>query len=132
MRAVEPACRGRLTASLDACTLGEAGPTVRGGEMSVVVLTTIPVKQGAIDEVARLFEDTNRSLVQEESDWLGAWFTASRERSEITNIAHWNSAAAYERLRNSEQFKATMAKFADLFTGPPSISINEVLVEMRP
>jgi len=25
-----------------------------------------------------------------------------------------------------------MAKFADLFTGPPSISINEVLVEMRP
>lgn len=100
--------------------------------MAVVVLTTIPVKRGAIDEVARLFEDTNRSLVENEPDWLGAWFTASRERSEITNIAHWNSAAAYERLRNSDQFIATMAKFADFFTGPPSISINEVLVQMRP
>lgn len=100
--------------------------------MTVVVLTTIPVKQGAIDEVARLFEETNRPLVESEPDWMGAWFTASRERDEITNIAHWNSAAAYERLRNSDQFEATMAKFAHLFTGPPSISINEVLVEMRP
>ena len=38
--------------------------------MSVMVLTTISVKEGMIDEVARLFEDTNRSLVEAESDWL--------------------------------------------------------------
>ena len=100
--------------------------------MTVVVLTTFKVKEGAIDEVARLFEETNRPLVEGQPDWLGAWFTANRERSEITNIARWKSAASYERLRDSEAFKATMAQFAGMFLGPPVISINEVLVEMEP
>ena len=100
--------------------------------MAVVVLTTIPVEPGSIDDVARRFEETNRPLVENQPDWLGALFTASRERNEITNIAHWRSAEAYERLRTSDEFKATMATFADLFAGPPTVSINEVLVEMRP
>ena len=100
--------------------------------MAVVVLTTIPVKEGSIDDVARLFEETNRALVEGRAEWLGAYFTANRERGEITNIAHWRSAEAYQRLRDSVEFKATMALFADMFVGPPVISINEVLVEMKP
>lgn len=100
--------------------------------MTVVVLTTFHVKEGGIDGAARLFEETNRPLVDDQPDWLGAWFTASRERSEITNIARWTSAASYEQLRDSAAFKATMAQFAGLFLGPPTISINEVLVEMEP
>jgi heme-degrading monooxygenase HmoA len=101
-------------------------------EMTVVVLTTISVKEGSIDEVARLFEETNRPLVEAQPEWLGAWFTANRERSQITNIAYWKSAEAYERLRGSEAFKATMGRFAEMFVGPPSVSINELLVEMTP
>jgi heme-degrading monooxygenase HmoA len=100
--------------------------------MAVVVLTTIPVKEGLIDEVARLFRETNPALVEGQPEWLGAWFTANRQRSEITNVAHWQSAEAYERLRGSDEFKQTMARFAEMFTGPPSISIHEVLVQMTP
>jgi len=100
--------------------------------MAVVVLTTIPVREGAIDEVARLFAETNPALVAGQPEWLGARFTANRERSEITNIAHWRSADGYERLRASDEFQATMARFADLFAGAPTTTINEVLVDMAP
>jgi quinol monooxygenase YgiN len=100
--------------------------------MTVVVLTTFPVREGSVDEVARRFRETNRPLVADQPDWLGAWFTGDRERSEITNIALWKDAASYERLRRSEAFQATMRQFADLFTGPPVVIINELLVEMRP
>lgn len=100
--------------------------------MTVVVLTTIPVKEGSIDEVARRFEDTNRPLVADQPDWLGAWFTGCRERNEITNIALWKSAESYQRLRSSEAFQNTMNQFSDVFRGPPAVSINELLVEMKP
>ncbi|MFP5255376.1 MAG: hypothetical protein ACLGI8_05935 [Acidimicrobiia bacterium] len=53
--------------------------------MAVVVMTTIPVRPGVIDEVARLFEETNPALVADQAEWLGATFTGNRERSEITN-----------------------------------------------
>jgi quinol monooxygenase YgiN len=101
-------------------------------EMTVVVLTTIPVKEGSIDEVARIFEETNRALVEGHPEWRGAWFTANRQRNEITNIAHWESAEAYERLRASDEFKQTMTQFTELFVGPPNISINDLLVHMTP
>lgn len=47
-------------------------------------------------------------------------------------MAHWESAEGYERLRNSNAFKQTMARFADMFVGPPNISVNEILVQMAP
>jgi heme-degrading monooxygenase HmoA len=100
--------------------------------MAVVVLTTIPVKEGSIDEVARIFEETNRALVDGHAEWRGAWFTANRQRSEITNVAHWDSAEAYERLRASDEFEQTMAQFTELFVGPPNVSINDLLVHMTP
>lgn len=100
--------------------------------MTVVVLTTIPVEEGSVDEVARRFEETNRPLVADHPDWLGAWFTGNRERSEITNIALWKSADSYERLRNSEAFQTTMKQFSDVLLGPPAVTINELLVEMKP
>jgi quinol monooxygenase YgiN len=97
-----------------------------------VVLTTVRVEEGSIDELAELFDATNRKLVANHDDWLGAWFTASRETNEITVIAQWQDPASYERLRASDEFQSTMARFAERLTGPPSISINEVLVEMSP
>jgi len=100
--------------------------------MTVVVLTTFRVRDGAIDEVARLFEETNRPLVRDEPDWLGAWSTANRERDQITNIARWWRAASYDRLRNSAEFKEVMGPFAGLFLGPPTPLVNEVLGEMQP
>ena len=94
------------------------------------VLTTVEVSEGSIDELAGLFDATNRELVAGHDDWLGAWFTANRATNEVTVIAHWRDAKSYEVLRNSEEFQATMAQFAQKFAGPPKVSINEILVQM--
>lgn len=94
------------------------------------VLTTVGVAPGSIRELAELFDSTNRALVADHPDWLGATFTANHERSEVTVIARWASAASYEQLRSSPEFQSVMGQFAERFTGPPSVSVNEVLVEM--
>lgn len=94
------------------------------------VITTVEVEQGSIPELASLFDSTNRELVAGHEDWLGAWFTANHDRSEITVIARWADAESYERLRTSDEFQETMSRFAVKFAGPPSISINEILVQM--
>jgi quinol monooxygenase YgiN len=72
----------------------------------------------------------NRDLVAGHDDWLGAWFTANRSESEVTVIARWRDADSYEKPRNSPDPQAAMARFAEEFTGPPSVSVNEILVEM--
>ncbi len=98
--------------------------------MAFAVLTTVQVRPGSVDELAALFDSTNRDLVAGHDDWLGAWFTANRAASEVTVIARWRDADSYERLRNSPDFAVAMAQFAEEFTGPPRVSVNEILVEM--
>lgn len=94
------------------------------------VITTVKVEEGSIPELAALFDATNRALVAGHDDWLGAWFTANHDQNEITVIARWADPKSYERLRASAEFQETMSQFATKFAGPPSVSINEVLVEM--
>jgi len=94
------------------------------------VMTRVRVEEDSIDELAELFDATNRELVADHDDWLGAWFTADRATSEVTVIARWRKADSYERLRNSSEFQSTMAQFARRFVGPPTVSVNEILVEM--
>jgi len=94
------------------------------------VMTRVQVEEGSIDELAELFDATNRELVADHDDWLGAWFTADRAAGEVTVIARWRKADSYERLRNSSEFQSTMAQFARRFVGPPTVSVNEILVEM--
>lgn len=98
--------------------------------VAFAVVTTIKVKPESIDKLAALFDETNRDLVAPHDDWLSAWFTADRERSEITVIARWNDPSSYQVLRESPEFQATMARFAEDFLEPPRVSINEILVEM--
>ena len=98
--------------------------------MSVLVITTVPVEEGSVDELAELFDDTNRDLVKAHEQWLGATFTADRSTNTVTVIARWRSAEGYEALRGSDEYAKTMSRFAPRFTGLPSITINEVLVEM--
>lgn len=98
--------------------------------MEYVVLTRVKVRPGSIDGLAELFDATNRELVSGHDDWVGAWFTANRAESEVTVIARWRDADSYSRMRTDPQFELTMARFAGEFTGPPSVSVNELLVEM--
>jgi quinol monooxygenase YgiN len=94
------------------------------------VLTTVKVEVGSIPELASLFDATNRALVADHDDWLGAWFTANFATSEVTVVARWVNPESYERLRKTEAFQHTMSQFATKFVGPPSVSVNEILVEM--
>ena len=98
--------------------------------MTYLVTTQVPVSPGAIDSLARLFDETNRDLVAAHDDWLGATFSANRETGEIRVIARWRSAESYQALRDSTAYVETMAKFVPSFTGPPVVTITEVLVEM--
>jgi quinol monooxygenase YgiN len=101
-------------------------------EVSVAfaVVTTVKVNPESIDRLAALFDETNRDLVAGHADWLGAWFTADRERGEVTVIARWHDPSSYQALRESPEFQSTMARFAEDFVEPPRVSINEILVEM--
>ena len=94
------------------------------------VITRVEVEPGSIDELAELFDATNRDLVAEHPDWVGAWFTADRASSEVTVIARWKDATSYTRLRESEDFQQIMSSFARRFVSPPEVSVNELLVEM--
>lgn len=98
--------------------------------MEFAVVTRVKVQPDSIDELAQLFDETNRQLVAGHDDWLGAWFTANRAESEITVIARWKNPESYQRLRASPEFQSTMARFAERFAGPPIVSANEILVEM--
>ncbi|MGI9601321.1 MAG: antibiotic biosynthesis monooxygenase family protein, partial [Acidimicrobiales bacterium] len=91
--------------------------------MTYAVITTVPVEPGSIDELAELFDTTNRRLVEGHHDWLGAWFTANRDDNTVTVIAHWRSPDSYDQLRTSPEFAETMARFSSRFTGPPSVSV---------
>jgi len=94
------------------------------------VITRVTVQPDSIDHLAELFDSTNRELVAEHEDWKGAWFTANRETNEVTVIARWSNAASYDSLRSSPAFGQVMAKFAERFAGPPTVSVNELLVDM--
>lgn len=94
------------------------------------VVTTVEVEHDSIDRLAALFDDTNRDLVAAHDDWIAAYFTADRATNHVTVIAFWREASSYEVLRSSSEFQSTMAQFAESFVGPPSVTVNEVLVEM--
>ena len=98
--------------------------------MPYLATTTVPVDPDAIDGLAALFDETNRDLVAAHGDWLGATFSANRTTGEIRVIARWRNPESYEVLRTSDAYAAAMARFAPSFTGPPEITITEVLVEM--
>jgi len=98
--------------------------------MTWAVFTTVAVEPGSIDELATLFDTTNRALVADHDDWLGAWFTADREAHTVTVVARWRSPDSYRRLRESPEFIQTMDRFAARFTAPPEVRIHEILVEM--
>jgi heme-degrading monooxygenase HmoA len=95
-----------------------------------VVITTVQLKPGKIDEVRALFEETNPRLVEGESDWIKAKFTANRDADRVTVLAFWRDADAYRAFSSSAPFRQVMSQFAPYFAGPPAISINEILFEM--
>jgi quinol monooxygenase YgiN len=94
------------------------------------VTARVEVETGSIDELATLFDESNRALVADHPDWVGAWFTADREASQVTVIARWKDATSYTRLRESEDFQQIVSRFASRFVSAPQVSVNELLVEM--
>lgn len=87
--------------------------------MTYLVTTQVLVSPGAIDDLAQLFDETNRDLVAAHDDWLGATFSANRETGEIRVVARWRDPQSYQTLRDSQAYAEAMARFAPSFTGPP-------------
>jgi heme-degrading monooxygenase HmoA len=97
-----------------------------------LVMTTVKVKSGKVDEVRDLFERTNPVLVKDQTDWVEAKFTANREEDQVTVLAFWRNAESYKTFSSSDEFRQVMSQFASYFAGPPQVTINEILFEMRP
>ncbi len=95
-----------------------------------VVITTVQLKPGKINEVCDLFKKTNPDLVKDQTDWVEAKFAADRNENQVTVLAFWRDAVSYKSFRASESFKQVMSQFGPYFAGPPQVTINEVLFEM--
>jgi heme-degrading monooxygenase HmoA len=93
------------------------------------VVTTVPVKPGHIDEVATLFRERNPGLVADQPDWKSARLLADRESDTITVIAVWSDPDSYRRYADGP-LREAMQEFLPYFTGPPSVVIHEILVDM--
>ena len=95
-----------------------------------VVITTVSVKPGSVDAVRKLFAETNPGLVEGQTEWVEAKFTANRAEDRVSVLAFWRDADAYRNFSAGEEFRQVMGRFAPHFAGPPEVSINEVLFEM--
>ena len=95
-----------------------------------VVITTVQLKPGKIDEVRDLFKKTNPDLVKDQTDWVEAKFTADRDEDQVTVLAFWRDAESYKTFSASESFKQVMSQFGPYFAGLPQVTINEILFEM--
>jgi len=97
-----------------------------------VVMTRVKLKPGTHERCAKLFEDTNPDLVSEEPDWLGARMIFDPVTDLVTVLATWRNAESYKRLSASPGFQQAMQQFGELFAGSPEVSVNNVLVQMKP
>ena len=71
-------------------------------------------------------------LVSGEPDWLGAQMIFDHETDIVTVLATWQDTSSYKRLKASSEFQQTMQRFSELFASPPEISMNQLLVDMKP
>jgi len=95
-----------------------------------VVITKVQLKSGQIETVQKLFEETNPALVESQTEWLRAIFTANKETNQVTILAFWKNSDAYQKFSSSSPFQQVMSQFSNYFASPPDVTINEVLFEM--
>ena len=94
------------------------------------VITNVRLKPGRIDDVREIFRRTNEALFADQDDWVDAIFTANRRDDEVTVIARWKSVDSYRAFTAGDPYKAAMAKFEPYFAHPPTVDVNEILVEI--
>lgn len=94
------------------------------------VITHARLKPGRIDDVREIFRRTNQALVADQEDWVGAIFTANRRDDEVTVVARWKSADSYRAFAAGQAYRQAMAEFERYFAHPPTVDVNEILVEI--
>jgi heme-degrading monooxygenase HmoA len=106
-----------------------SGVGANEGSHMHAVITTVTLKPGTLDNVAKMFEETYIDVVKVEKSWLSGRFTANRESNTITVMTLWTSADDYMAFRRTKRFQKTFAKFMEHFAAPPIVSVNEVLYD---
>ncbi|NNC93781.1 MAG: hypothetical protein HKN80_14960, partial [Acidimicrobiia bacterium] len=77
-----------------------------------------------------VYRRTTPDLVAGQEDWVSAIFTANRDKDTITVVARWTNAESYERFKASDEYVEVMAGLARYFAHPPTVEVNEILVEL--
>ncbi len=94
------------------------------------VITHARLKPGRIDDVREIFRRSNPLLVADEEDWVGVIFTANRKADTVTVVAKWKNPESYREYAATETYQTAMEEFARYFREPPTIEVNEILVDM--
>ena len=94
------------------------------------VITNVRLKAGRIDDIRELFRRRNEALFADQSDWVSTIFTANRRNDEVTIVSRWSNADSYRTFAGGEAYKAMMTEFEPYFAHPPTVDVNEILVEI--
>ncbi len=95
-----------------------------------VILTTVQIKPGKIDQVRDMFVDIYNELVDGQEHWKSTVFSADRVENMIMVLNFWTDIEAHWNFRNSDKYQAAMEECSQFFSGPVKIHVNEVLFEM--
>lgn len=95
-----------------------------------LVTTKVPINEGEIDKVLKLFIATNPALVKDQQDWVKAVFSKNEASNIVIVQAYWKSKESYLKFSQSKKFQETMKDFGKHFRGKPAVEINEILFQM--
>lgn len=96
-----------------------------------VVIHTIPVKPGSLEQAKALFEAKVPPLAEHFSGWRGARLLATDDDHLVT-IGMWADEGQMKQFLSQPAFAQAMAAFAELFAGPPRAFITRELTSVGP
>jgi heme-degrading monooxygenase HmoA len=91
---------------------------------------TANVVPGKIDEAVSIWRDSVMPVMSQLSGYQGGRILVDRTNNKVVSMSWWTSAEALEASGpNSPELQAQLAKFAQVFTGPPDLSHYELGAE---
>ncbi len=97
-----------------------------------IIVHTIQLKPGVIDQAKALFEEKVPQLAQRFSAWCGARLAINRETNVAVTIGSWADASQMHEFLAQPEFAQAMQGFSEFFAAPPQTNITEVVTSVGP
>ena len=93
-----------------------------------VVLVRGQTMPGQVDEMARRWEELVPPRLRDTPGFRQAYFVGTREQNTVLGVLVWDQLPDQQRIQNNIQ--AMLERARDIMTGPPTVEVFEVLVEV--